>query len=90
MFINDVKTMPYFKLERETRKGDPISAYLFILALKMIFALINANPNIKDLRFFSHNFLNQTYNDDTTLITPNEKSAPELTINIFDVFFFWS
>ena len=50
--------MPYFKLERETRKGDPISAYLFILALKMIFALINANPNIKDLRFFSHNFLN--------------------------------
>ena len=33
------KTTPYFKLERGTRKGDPISAYLFILALEVVFFL---------------------------------------------------
>ena len=31
--INGGKTTPYFNLERGTRQGDPILAYLFILAL---------------------------------------------------------
>ena len=53
--INDGKTTPYFKLERETRQEDPNPAYLFILALEVIFALIDADPNIEYLQFFSHN-----------------------------------
>ena len=35
--INGGKTTPYFELERGNRKGDLISAYLFIIALKVIF-----------------------------------------------------
>ena len=31
--INRVKTTLYFKLERRTKKGDPTSAYLFIIVL---------------------------------------------------------
>ena len=58
--------MPYFKLEKETRQGDPISAYLFILALEVISALTNANPNTEVLQFFSHNFLYSAYTDGTT------------------------
>ena len=49
--INGGKTTPYFKLERGTRQGDPISAYLFIIALEVVFSLIKANPNIEGLQF---------------------------------------
>ena len=55
--INGGKTTPYFKLERGTRQGDPISGYLFITALKVAFSLIKTNPDIEDLQFFSHTFL---------------------------------
>ena len=65
--INGGKTTPYFKLERGTRQGDPISAYLFIIALEVVFSLIKANPNIEDLQFFSHTFLYSAYADYTTL-----------------------
>ena len=87
--INGGKTTPYFKLERGTRQGDPISAYLFIIALEVVFSLIKANPNIEGLQFFSHTFLYSAYADDTTFFLRNEKSATEV-IKTFDKFSFFS
>ena len=66
--INGGKTTPYFKLERGTGQGDPISVYLFILALEVVFSLIKANLDIKGLQFFSHTFLYSSYADDTTFL----------------------
>ena len=44
---NDDKTTQYFnKLERGTWQRDSISAYLFILALELIFALIYTKPAV--------------------------------------------
>ena len=85
--INGGKTTPYFKFERGTRQRDPISAYLFIIALEVVFSLIMANPDIEGLQFFSHAFLYSAYSDDTTL--RNEKSATEV-IKTFDNFSLFS
>ena len=35
--INGSNTTKYFKIEEGTRQGDPISAYLFILILEIVF-----------------------------------------------------
>ena len=41
--INGEKTSKYFKLER----GDPISTYLFIIVLEVVFRIIKETSNIK-------------------------------------------
>ena len=44
----------------------PISAYLFIIALEIIFAMIKSNPNLKGHDIFNHNYLYIAYADDTS------------------------
>ena len=83
--INGGKTTPYFKLERGTRQGEPISAYLFIITFEVVFSLIKANPDIESLLFLSHTFLYPAYADDVTLFLRNKKSAIEL-MKTFDKF----
>ena len=46
-WINDLTATIYFELERGTKQGDPISAYLFILVLE-----IKENKNIKGINIF--------------------------------------
>ena len=60
--LNCRKTIHYFKLERGSQQGDPISAYLFILVLEIAFTLIKTN-NVEDLNIFNHNFLYTAYAD---------------------------
>ena len=55
--ISGGSTTSYFKLEKGPRQGDPISAYLFIITLEFIFAMIKSNPNKKGLSIFNHNYL---------------------------------
>ena len=54
---NGGNTTQYFHLEREARQGDPISAYIFILALKVLSFLVRNNKDIKSLNIFDHFFL---------------------------------
>ena len=63
--INGGKTSQYFKLERGTRQGDPISAYLFIIVLEVIFLNIIQNSHIKGIELFDKEFIYTAYADDT-------------------------
>ena len=67
--INGGTTTKYFKLNRGARQGDPISVYLFILALEILFLLIKENPRIKGLNIFDHCHLYSAYADDTTFFS---------------------
>ena len=86
--INNAKATPYFKRERRTTQGEPISAYLFILVFQVFCAIINTNPSIEGLQFFSHNFLYSVYVDDTTFFLGNEKAALKILIHFVRFLFF--
>ena len=73
--VNGGITTKYFKLERGTRQGNPIFAYLFDLVLVVVFTVIKSNQNIDELRVFDHGFLSTTYADDTTSFVKNQTSV---------------
>lgn len=83
--INGGKTSKYFKLLRGARQGDPIAAYLFIIALEVFFIMLRSNTEIKQLNIFNHNFLLTAYADDTTFFVKSLDSV-KLILDSFDRF----
>ena len=75
----------YFKLDKGARQGDPISAYVFILVLKIVFNFIKENKDIHGLTFLDHTFLYTAYADDTTFFLKDKESANK-GMNVFDTF----
>ena len=64
--INGGTTTKYFSFRRGARQGDPISAFLFILALEILFILMKSKPQIEGMTNFNYNYLYSAYADDTT------------------------
>ena len=83
-FING-GSKSYTKLQQGARQGDPISAYLFIIALEIIFAMTKSNPDVRDLRIFNHNYLHTAYADYRTFFLSDQKSIRQLmkTLKLF-------
>ena len=68
-------------------QGDPISAFLIILAQEVSFVLIEWNNHIKGLDVYGHNFLYTAHIDDSSFFFNNKKSVIEI-FKILDVFSF--
>ena len=73
--INGGFATQYFTLKRGARQGDPISAYLFIIALEVLFALIKNKVDIKGIDLFDHTFLFTAYADDSTFFLKDMPSV---------------
>ena len=54
--MNNGHSTGYFALSSGTRQGDPISGYIFILVMEVLFIQIRSNKNIRDLRIFDYEF----------------------------------
>ena len=87
--INGGNTTKYFKLQKGARQGEPISAYLFILCLEIVFILIKANKRVKGMNIFEHTYLYSAYADHTTFFLRDKRSIKEL-INTFATFLKYS
>ena len=56
----------YFLLGRGTHQDNPVTIFLFILALEFLFHLIKPRPEIKRLEIFDRCYLYSIYTDDIT------------------------
>ena len=87
--INGGTTTQCFNLERGAPQGDPVSAYLFILVLEILFLFIKKHPEIKGIEIFEHCFLYTPYADDTTFFLKDAQSIENL-VEIFNTFSLFS
>ena len=76
--LNGGESTGYFKLERGSRQGDPISAYLFIIIMEIFFTMVRSNPEIEGIKILDFLYTLTSYADDTTFFLKNEKSAQQV------------
>ena len=64
--INGAFKTLYFNLQKGPRQGYPILAYLFMLALDVLFELVKNNADIRGITILNHVFLYTAFADDST------------------------
>ena len=65
------------------RQSGPVSSYLFILRLEIVFILMKANKRVKGSNIFKHTYLYLAYADKTTFSLREKRSVKEFNILIY-------
>ena len=73
--INNGMASNFFSLERGVRQGDPLSPYLFIVAVETLAIAIRQNPSIKGISIGKEETKLLQYADDTTAVLSDTNSA---------------
>lgn len=83
--INNGRTSKYFRIERGVRQGDPLSPYLFVIAVEVLSLAIRESKSIKGLTFRNEEIKIMQYADDTTAILKDENSC-KIFLKLLDEF----
>ncbi len=82
---NNGITSRYFNIGRGVRQGDPLSPYLFVIAVEILAIIIKRNKNITGYTTGSHELKLTQYADDMTLILADIQSLNE-ALNVLETF----
>ena len=83
--INNGITSDYFTLERGVRQGDPLSPYLFIIAVETLAIAVRQNTAITGITIGKNETKLLQYADDTTAVLSDVNSA-RIFFKLFDDF----
>ena len=73
--INNGHLSDFFSIKRGVRQGDPLSPYLFIIAVELLSAALKNNPDIRGLQINNSSYLISQYADDSTLLLSDDEKS---------------
>ena len=87
--LNNGAATNFFKVQKGTKQGDPISPYLFILAIEILAVMIRRNDKINGIKLSNAHFKIALFADDTTLFLKDVNALRE-ALKVFDCFYRFS
>ena len=83
--VNNAHSIRYFQLSKGSRQGDPLSAYLLLLVLGLLFINVRDNEKIHGIVIFGFEFKISASADDASFFTKELASVGHLC-RLFDTF----
>ena len=73
--INNGHMSDYFNIERGVRQGCPLSPYLFILVIEILYSAVRKDIDIKGITMYNREIKNTAFADDATFILDGSKKS---------------